>query len=849
MLDAGRPLVRLVDEIIHAYPDPSFLAREHALNILRKRTGRAMDPRFVWWHQFGRANNTRLTFTGWEHAGPPLKSLLFTELITERFDRHFQMVPDEINQWGGFYRQGPNASFYDQHNEVPMLGSQVRLDFWDIDFASEYQAAVEHFWSAYGRHFRVLAKINMLGRGVIARRAGQITEIDYARLRTMASDALVAGVMPTLEQLQHDSAHSPLTAIRYVLDERDRGCFYSLEAADGRVMLYMPWQADAFRGFDSVRAMARWLRGQLQVAETLDAFASAALAGIQSSAGEHTVRRHLKSIADSVSVEAAEQLLVFMAKPVSADFFKYLSNQARDDMRHTTGLMLSNSDLRKAMWKGYLAAFLKVFAGFAPLGWPMTLMLLGASVAKVGLDVDEAVHAHDEQSRKSALREAMLDSLFAALNMADLGFQSSFATLAYEVPAHELSVPLEHWEVVHAPTLSLQSREANEMIAVAPEVQGRLRGIRVGSDGSCWIVINSVAYRVRYSPDMAKWLVVPPENPFAFVPVNPVRLNEAGEWELLARPQLLGGSPPVAVEIPSTTSRFWETYTVADGTKSLTLSARALSRQKKLLVDWGIVPLPSGRAPDLDARGLDCVMVDGTPHYSYRHEREYFNSLIEYYTNDESKINEVFRYGSYRHDDEDVYISELADELERLPTNNQAVLYRGGHRSRGTGGERYRSGQLKAGDILVNIDMTSFSENPYKAATFASAEPTKASGDLVGVFDDSSVVYELPAGEYQHATPISPFSLYWDEAESLFRPGNYFRIDSLQQVYGEGFHFIHVTLKQVPTPAAGPVYDLRTGLPFDLSVYQARFKTPGVAQRFFPGGALPASIDAPGTTL
>ncbi|MEA3234958.1 hypothetical protein OP492_09930 [Pseudomonas mosselii] len=51
-LEAGRPLVRLVDEIVREYPDPHVLATQHAQRIVLKHTGKAIDPRFIWWHQF-----------------------------------------------------------------------------------------------------------------------------------------------------------------------------------------------------------------------------------------------------------------------------------------------------------------------------------------------------------------------------------------------------------------------------------------------------------------------------------------------------------------------------------------------------------------------------------------------------------------------------------------------------------------------------------------------------------------------------------------------------------------------------------------------------------------------------
>ncbi|MNN94092.1 hypothetical protein D3C81_2126590 [compost metagenome] len=60
------------------------------------------------------------------------------------------------------------------------------------------------------------------------------------------------------------------------------------------------------------------------------------------------------------------------------------------------------------------------------------------------------------------------------------------------------------------------------------------------------------------------------------------------------------------------------------------------------------------------------------------------------------------------------------------------------------------------------------------------------------------------------------------------------RIEGLEQVYGEHYRFIKVTLGQTGKPASGPVYDLRTGLPFDEAAYRVQFRTPTLAQRFFP---------------
>ncbi|MDH0649340.1 hypothetical protein N5D48_21740 [Pseudomonas sp. GD03858] len=841
-LDAGRPIIHLVSSIIRDYPDPYALARKHAQRIVLKHTGKAMDPRFVWWHQFDGASSSSRSFTGWEHSGVPKKSMHLAELVVQRFDARFQQAPDELDLYGGFYRQGRHATAFNERNELPMLGSAVQQDLWALDFAVAYRAELASFWSTYGAQFRVLAKINLLGQAHAAKREGHITVEDWTRLRAMVSNELSITGVPTLDQLQRDSTENPLVASRYAIDRVDRGCLYSFAAQDGRVVLYRPWAAEALRGFESERAMAAWLRAQLHDTDTLAVYLQAAHVDERDTERMTQIKAKLKSLGDSHSDQATQALLSYLRMPIAGEMFRYLGDRAHEEMQQNAAAMLDNADLRKAMWSGYLAAFLRVFGGFAPLGWPMTLTLLGASVAKVALDVDVAANAVDDQTRRAALSDAIFDSVFAALNMADLGFQSSFASLTYEAAINERGASLTDWQPTRSVSPALQGYEANQVLNDELALSGRLRGIRIDEQGGCWIVLDGLTYRVRYSQDLAVWLIVPANDPFAFAPLHPVRLDDSGAWQLLEPPRLLGGSPPSIEGVPNTTSRFWDGYLKADSLHSSVASASALHRQKALLQRQGAVPaLVPGAAPTLDSHGLDCVMVAGALSYSYRYDREYFNSLIEYYTSDESKVNDVFRSGNYRYGDEDDYIKDLADSLERLPRNNTVKLYRGGHSSRGTGGDAYRQRRLRVGDVLVNTDITSFTENPYKVGEFASTNRTQALDSMVGVFDDSSIIFELPAGQYQSGTPISPFSLYWDEGETVFLPGSYFRIDKLEQVYGEHYHFLHVTLSQTVAPLSGAVYDLRTGQVFDRARFVSRLRTAALAQRFFPAPAASTS--------
>jgi hypothetical protein len=197
------------------------------------------------------------------------------------------------------------------------------------------------------------------------------------------------------------------------------------------------------------------------------------------------------------------------------------------------------------------------------------------------------------------------------------------------------------------------------------------------------------------------------------------------------------------------------------------------------------------------------------------------------------------RTGEQRGTDQIEALERLVEDISEVEPNNDVALYRGGSGERGTSGRVFREGKLKAGDVLVNTDVTSFSENPYIARVFASSQGGASSASHVGAitFDDTSVVFELPAGEYLNATPISPFSESPNEVESVFLPGHYFQIQRIEEVAGSNYRFMNVQLRQIPVEqVSGPAYDLRTGEAFSRDQYAAKLgdDAKALVDAFFP---------------
>lgn len=832
VLGTGRALARLADGFLDDYPDPWRLAQRQGKEILRRHTGKDWDPDQVWWHQFTDAASSNRSFTGWAHYQRPIQSVRFTTLMIERFAVGFQDAMDELDLYGGFYRQGPHAQCFDERNEVPMLARDVQNDFWKLNFAQRVRDEVQAFWKARADDFRVLAKVSVLAHCKEAEQGRRLSAEDARQVRGLVSQVLMpAGQTPTLELLGQEAGGAKV-ALDVYRPSAGRACLYILRPAGGRVWLYMPYDVQAFRGFASEQAMARWLRGWAASPDGMKRLRAAVVPDAHLGASPEASLDALQQLAASTDDSAALRLIDSASTPSATDLFGQLLADAESDMRHNAELMVDNSQLRKAMLNGYLAAFIRVGAALMPLSSGISLAILAASVTKTWLDVDAAVHARSRQARQDALRGAIIDSIFSALGMVEVGYGASYASLATRAPFHETGVSLSEWQPLEQPQPLLEGEEANEVVYGMQQGRQALRGIRVDAHGREWIELQGLPYRVRYSSELNTWLIVPPDNPYAFAPIRPVRLNETGEWELLGRPRLAGGAPEDA--LAQQPSAFWDEYMLTDQQRSEVMSDAALLRQEGILEQADIPELASDAEPRVDDEGFDYIDDNGVPTYTYKQDGRFRNHLIDVYTVDDS-INTFLRRGvrEFSYADEVSYVNKLADSMEQLPANAEVPLYRGGCGERGTSGVHFRSGRFKEGDILVNTDLTSFTENPYIIRKFSADPDQVSSRGLEGVFDDTSVVFELPAESYRTGKPIAPFSSHKYEVETLFLPGAYFRVDALSEITGVDYRFVHVRLRQVSKPQSGPVYDMRSGELFDRAAYVERLGAPELVDRFF----------------
>ncbi|MFB4391702.1 MULTISPECIES: dermonecrotic toxin domain-containing protein [unclassified Pseudomonas] len=810
---------------LDAWPDLYSLARKAAADYLLRHTGKPLDPDRIWWNVFDTAVGAP-TFTGWRHSAPPRESVRFTELLIRRFAGGFQQAPDVLPLYGGFYTRGAGVNSYDAQNEVRLDPQQVMDDLWAMDFATLVRERTEHFWAHQGTDFALLARVRFVALLEQGLRDGTLEALDHRRLRAYLK--LGPDAPPTLADLQRPVDGSAFTLRQFKVGN---GHLLTLAAHDGRVVLYCPNAIGAPRAFADQAALNGWVHEQLAAPLAHDWLQG--LARVHEPALDEQPSALLNQLRALSGTPGQPTWPFGEGEALIHDLFVTQQAWAEEELQHSQLALVSNHDLRKQLWRGYLGAFLQVVAPLAPAAWPLSLLVLGAGVARLVFDAEAAANASSTHARGEALLAVLADAVVVAFAIIDVGLGVS--ALTFRAPPHERLAQPSNWVAVDTLDDELSELDSNR-IAVSPSSsQGLLHGVGVDEQGATWIEMNECTVRVRYSPESDGWLAVDFEDPFAFLPNYPLRVVDDG-WQLFEVPQPSG---VVTDGLPLQASGFWDTYMSENLQLAWEMSQTLLARQQQTLSRVELPTLASDEAVQTDELGYQCVLRNGQQHYTWQQDGELYNQLVEIYSSEMSQVNNLFRHGvqsSVEAGDGDLsgYLRRLFDALDELPRSEAVRMWRGGSNFRLTGGLHYRNGELNPGDVLVTTDITSFTENPYILRMFVAPTRVVGADSYESVFNETSVVYELLSDGLRNGIPAGPLSSHPLEAEVLFTPGCFFRIESIRQVRGEHYHFVKVSLRGVEKPGNEPIHDLRTGELFDRNAYAERVDMDWVVERFFP---------------
>jgi hypothetical protein len=585
-------------------PDILGMAREAAREILTKHKVTNTTPDQVYWHRFKGAVSSSLTFTGWEHTGiKPVESLTLPQLVMHRFNVHDQDNADLLDCDGGFYSSDATSKVFDQSNEVKLHGDKVLNDLWAIDFANRYSNRLQRFWLDHDSDFRTQAKATFLSKALQARKAKHLSDANFQTvLKAVASNmdwpptlaALTREAQPAdgLQVCTFDIAGHVATDILRIVDRQ------------GQQIVYMPNDGQSFHFFKTPRDLHWWVllqtNTQANRAEFMTHFPlSAQTLRDYSEAGTwremlwtpSLVKRTYQMLTGTLPADwidnglnaCIDQLFVTWGhsdshllnqqpQTLTGDTFTWLRDSVKRRMQADAEFSLSaNGDLRKKMAQAYLAAFAKVFGPMAVIGWPAALVVLGASLASLGLAIDQAVTGKTEEERQAGITASLLAGISVLFDGAMLKINGRLPNLASASEVFVAEEKIETASVVE----SAEEQELDNIIPAVPELDnavipgpepeipasyrsnmlldghspittpGRFNQIYLlRRDPSAYVKIGDYAYMVRFETDVngpGHWAIVPPENPNTFTGSIPVRLNSRAVWERLARPGLRGG--------------------------------------------------------------------------------------------------------------------------------------------------------------------------------------------------------------------------------------------------------------------------------------------------------------------
>lgn len=584
-------LKALVLPFTEACPDLHAMAHEAAQGILDKHGVKGIEPDQVWWHRF---NNTSVSSTktllGWEHYPTPSESLTLAQLVAKRFRPHDQDNADLLDGDGGFYNEGPNAAIFNETNEVKMYPSEVLRDLWAINFSERYRDKMERFWTLHSDDFRTLAKLNFLAKA--------LDEHEGARLNNENLKTLIKAVASnvrwpiSLGMLQSQApAIDGLRVCALDIGGYQATDILCITDRNGVQILYTPGETHCFHIFAKASDLHWWLLMQNNHAENRARFmAHFPLAAQQQEDGNIGLNAMIDLLYSTWGT-SDHHLINQKAEPISGDPFSWLRDSVKARMQSDADLSLhSNGELREKMWIGYLNAVVHVFGSMAALGWPVALAAVGAGIADMGLNIDQAINGSTKADRRAGVAGAIgsaIETLFnllflqGAAEVAEVGEASETFEMQEIPPEQALDEPSGIPPIARfAPGPAyekqglelLSSFETNEildgLLPVAEE--GKFKGIYQPPTGGNYVQINDSYYLVRYVKELNSWAIVDPANPHSFYRNLPIRLDAEGEWQPINRPGLYGGgkfdglwpggraseplpdvdSPPTAYDVP-----------------------------------------------------------------------------------------------------------------------------------------------------------------------------------------------------------------------------------------------------------------------------------------------------------
>ncbi len=390
-------------------PDIKAMAREAMSAIVKRLTGKTVDPDHLYLNTFSAAQSSRTSFTGWEHADSPNTSISLTQLLLRNFGATMQeMLPSDLQLNAGVYRAGKGEAFYGAPNEFPLSVAALRDAIWAEDFQTRVQDRLRDFWKDHFQDVRILVEAQFLAEVARAKEEMLLSPEGHALARSVSVDLADPQSGISLSVLGKSAVPAEDTIVRRLdINGYASSDILLLSDKSGRTILYLPGEKKALHEFQSEDALKEWIR--LQAAsrkgrKMLERHFS--LYCRQDGVWYTGVRNALKKLGTG----AWQSGINTRNYRVSGDVFHVLANnmRARSNSDADT-LIKSDSEVSRDRWLEQIQTFNDVF-------WPVTMLvpglegafLVGNLGSELALETNRAVTGDTYEERSAASQSAIL---------------------------------------------------------------------------------------------------------------------------------------------------------------------------------------------------------------------------------------------------------------------------------------------------------------------------------------------------------------------------------------------------------------------------------------------------------
>ncbi|CAN0656824.1 Dermonecrotic toxin N-terminal domain-containing protein (plasmid) [Nitratireductor aquimarinus] len=404
-----RAIDRIAEHTRKDRPDIEVMARETMRAIIKRLTGKTVDPDQLYLNTFTKAQSSRTSFTGWEHANAPDTSTTLTQLLLKNFGAGTQeMLPADLQLNAGIYREGKGAAFYGATNEFPLSVAALRDAIWAEDFQTRVQVHLRDFWKDHFHDVRILAETQFLAEVEMAKDADSLSPEGHALARSVSTAASVPQNGITLADLGKSNASvEDITVRRLDINGYASSDILLLSDKNGRTILHLPGEKQALHEFHNEEELKKWIRRQASLRK-----------------GRNMLERHFSLYVrqDGVWYTGVKNSLKKLGTGewktgintrkdrISGDVFLALatSMRARSESDADT-LIKSDSEVSRDRWLEQIQTFNHVF-------WPVTMLVPGVEAlflagnlgSELALETNRAVTGDTYDERSAASRAAIL---------------------------------------------------------------------------------------------------------------------------------------------------------------------------------------------------------------------------------------------------------------------------------------------------------------------------------------------------------------------------------------------------------------------------------------------------------